>query len=156
MRRLVPILALAASCSPPRLPAGAARGRAGRSSAARPRGTRRTSPGCRPRCVRGATIPRGWVLLSRRVRLDAGERRASVTFRCPGARRFRTFGFLEGGDVLLQIPDEPAPVQRAARRVRLLAERGLTPVSAVGPRDALRGLRAALRKAGTFRASRLL
>ena len=85
-------------------------------------------PGCgRSRCVRGATIHRGWVLLSRTVRLDPGERRVGVTFRCRGGRTFRTFGFLERGDVLLQIPDSQLPYTRRTR-VRVSGERGLAPV----------------------------
>jgi hypothetical protein len=84
-------------------------------------------PGCAPRCVRGRTIARGVVLLSRRVRLAAGERRASVRFRCPAGRRFRTFGFLESGDLLVQIPDSQLPYTRR-RSVTVRAERIIAPV----------------------------
>jgi hypothetical protein len=84
-------------------------------------------PGCAPRCVRGRTIRRRWVLLSRRVRLASGERRATVRFRCPGGRRFRTFGFLESGQVLVQIPDSQLPYTRRTR-VSARAERILGPV----------------------------
>lgn len=84
-------------------------------------------PGCRPACARGRTIPRGWVLLSRTVTLASGERRATVTFRCPGRRAFRTVGFLESGDVLVQIPRDQAPYLRRSR-LRVHAERILTPV----------------------------
>lgn len=87
-------------------------------------------PGCRPACRRGSTIPRRWVLLSRTVRLEGGERRAPVTFRCPGRRRFRTVGFLESGDVLFHIPDSQLPYRRRTR-LRLFAERGLAPVDRV-------------------------
>ncbi|CAA9536004.1 MAG: hypothetical protein AVDCRST_MAG85-4124 [uncultured Solirubrobacteraceae bacterium] len=83
-------------------------------------------PGCQPRCVRGRQIPRGWVLLSRVVRLEAGERRTPVVFRCPGGRRFRTFGFLESGQIVMQIPDSQLPYTRRTR-VRLSGERLLTP-----------------------------
>ena len=82
-------------------------------------------PGCSPRCVRGRTIRRGWVVLRRQVRLDARERRTSVRLRCPGGRRFRTFG--NAGDVLIQIPEGQLPYDRRSR-VRLVAERLLTPV----------------------------
>ena len=85
-------------------------------------------PGCAPRrCARGTTIPRGWVLLSRRVTLDAGERRAGMTFSCPGRRRFQTFGFLERDDLIIQIPRSQYPYQRRSR-VRVLAERSIVPV----------------------------
>jgi hypothetical protein len=67
------------------------------------------------------------VLLSRRVRLDSGERRTTVRFRCPGGRRFRTFGFLESGQVLVQIPDSQLPYTRRTR-VSVRAERILGPV----------------------------
>ena len=86
-------------------------------------------PGCAPRrCVRGGTIPRGWVLLSRRVTLDAGERRAGMTFRCPGGRRFLTFGFLERDDLIIQIPRSQFPYRNRSR-IRVLAERSIAPVN---------------------------
>ena len=88
-------------------------------------------PGCgRSRCVRGETIHRGHVLLSRRVRLDRGERRVGVTFRCPSGRVFRTFGFLESGEVLFQIPESQLPYTRRTR-VRVTAERKLAPLRTV-------------------------
>jgi len=87
-------------------------------------------PGCRPACKRGATIHRRWVLLSRTVRLEAGERRARVTFRCPGGRRFVTLGFLESGDVLIHIPDSQLPYRHRSR-LRVFGERGLTPLRRV-------------------------
>jgi len=86
-------------------------------------------PGCAPRrCTRGTTIPRGWVLLSRRVRLESGERRAAMTFRCPGRRGLRTLGFLESGELFVQIPRNQLPYVRRPS-VRVYAERILTPVS---------------------------
>ena len=85
-------------------------------------------PGCSPRCVQGRTIHRGWVLLSRTVALAARERRTTVRFRCPGGRVFRTFGFLESGDVVVQIPDDQLPYTRRTR-VRVTGERSLTPLS---------------------------
>jgi hypothetical protein len=84
-------------------------------------------PGCRPACARGRTIPRRWVLLSRTVTLAAGERRATVRFRCPRGRTFRTVGFLESGEILVQIPRDQTPYVRRTR-LRVLAERILTPV----------------------------
>jgi hypothetical protein len=82
-------------------------------------------PGCvRPRCAQGRVIPRGWVLLTRRVRLARGERRAAVRFTCPGRNRFVTFGFAEPGGVLVQIPDDQIPYTRR-RTVRVVAERGV-------------------------------
>lgn len=87
-------------------------------------------PGCRPRCRRGRTISRRHVLLSRTVRLEPGERRTTVRFRCPRGRRFQTFGFLTGGsaDVGLNIPDSQLPYTRRSR-VRVIGDRGLQPLS---------------------------
>jgi hypothetical protein len=130
MRRLAPIIALAALTvmSAP-APAGAAE--------VGPQVERQAPSkypadlgGCKPRCVRGRTIHRGYVLLSRRVRLDPGDRSTRVTFRCPGRRVFHTFGFLESGDVLLQIPQDQFPYNRRTR-IRAVAERGLSPVQTV-------------------------
>ena len=87
-------------------------------------------PGCRPACKRGTTIHRRWVLLSRTVRLEAGERRVGMTFRCPARRRVRTVGFLESGDVLFHIPDSQLPYRKRTR-LRMFGERGLTPLSRV-------------------------
>ena len=86
-----------------------------------------TIGGCgKSRCTRGRTIPRGWTLLSRTVELRAGERRTAVRFACPGGRRFRTFGHLERGDVLLQIPDSQLPFTGRSR-IRAFGDRALTP-----------------------------
>lgn len=125
MRRLVPIPALAALLLAVPAPAGAAQ--VGPQEELRaPARYPESLPGCSPRCVRGRTIRRGTVVLRRRVRLDARERRATVRFRCPGSRRFRTFGV--GGDVLIQIPDSQLPYGRRSR-VRLTAGRLLAPLS---------------------------
>ena len=85
-------------------------------------------PGCRPRCARGDVIPRRWVLPSRTVRLEKGEPAATVRFRCPGGRTFRSIGFLENGDVLVQIPRDQSPYRRRTK-LRVRAERILTPLS---------------------------
>ena len=128
MRRLVPIIALSALwlvAAP--APAGAA--------TVGPQVERRAPakypenlPGCRPQCVRGRTIPRRWVLLSRRVRLAPREQRTTLRFRCPGRRTFRSVGFLESGDVFVQIPRDQSPYL-GRTRLRVLAERILTPLS---------------------------
>lgn len=125
MRRLVPIPALVALLLAVPAPAGAAQ--VGPQEELRaPARYPESLPGCSPRCVRGRTIRRGWVVLRRRVRLDARERRTTVRFRCPGGRRFRTFGV--AGDVLVQIPDSQLPYGRR-RAVRLTAERLLVPLA---------------------------
>lgn len=128
MRRLIPITAVSALCLVAvTAPAGAAT--VGDQVERRaPAQYPESLPGCRPRCVRGRTIPRGWVLLSRRVRLDTGERRATVRFRCPRGRTFRTLGFLESGDLLVQIPRDQIPYTRRTR-LRVSAERILVPLS---------------------------
>ena len=128
MRRLVPCLALAAlALTAAPAPAGAAD--VGRQVERRaPAQYPEDLPGCRPRCVQGRTIHRGWVLLSRRIRLEPRERRAPATFRCPGRRRFRTFGHLERGDVVVGIPESQFPYTHRTR-IRIFGERGLTPLS---------------------------
>jgi hypothetical protein len=128
VRRLVPLIALTATVLTTTAPAPAGAADVGRQvERSAPAKYPENIPGCAPRCVRGRTITRGWVLLSRRVRLDAGERRTAVRFSCPGRRRFRTFGFLESGDLLVQIPDSQLPYT-GRRRVRASAERILAPV----------------------------
>lgn len=82
------------------------------------------------RCVRGRTIPRRWTLLSRTVALRARERRTPVGFACPRGSRFRTFGHLERGDVLLQIPDSQLPYTGRSR-IRVFGDRALTPLRQV-------------------------
>jgi hypothetical protein len=127
MRRLLPTIALLSLLAP--ASAGAADiGRQVERTA--PAKYPENLPGCRPACKRGATIPRRWVLLSRTVRLERRETRAPLTFRCRGGRTFRTVGFLEAGDVLLSVPENQLPYRRRTR-LRLIAERGLTPVGAV-------------------------
>src|SRR5688572_20446988 len=114
MRRIVPLTLLALAPFSAPAPAGAAE--VGRQVERRaPARFPADVGGCSPRCVRGRPIPRGWVLLSRTIRLEPRERRVSATFRCPGGRRFRTFGHLEGGDVILQIPSSQFPYTRRTR-----------------------------------------
>lgn len=131
MRRIACTTALLATCivAAPAAPAGAAD--------VGPQVERRAPTkypadigGCgrQVRCLRGRTIHRGWVLLSRTVRLDAGESRIAVRFRCPGGRRFRTFGHLESADVAIEIARDQYPYTRRTR-VRMFARRILAPRS---------------------------
>lgn len=130
MRRLCTVFALAALCAAA-APAAAPAADVGRQVERRaPAKYPENLPGCRPACQRGRTIHRRWVLLSRTVRLEAGERRARLTFRCPGRRRFVTVGFLERGDVLIHIPDSQLPYRRRSR-LRVFGERGLAPLRRV-------------------------
>lgn len=89
-------------------------------------------PGCKPRCLRGDVIPSGRVLLSRIVRLEAGEVRAPVTFMCPKRHRVQTTGFLDklGAGIALQIPDNQLPLSRR-RSLRGFAERILDPRASI-------------------------
>jgi hypothetical protein len=85
-------------------------------------------PGCRPLCRRGAVIPRGRVLLSRKITLEPGERRARVRFVCPARHRLMTFGGLMTGDVVPQIPSSELPYTNH-RAATIIAERALAPLS---------------------------
>lgn len=87
-----------------------------------------TFAGCRPACRAGKVMARGHIVVSRRVRLDAGERQTRVRFVCRPRYRLMTFGAQTRGDIFPQIPESEVPYTNR-RAATVIAERGLAPVT---------------------------
>jgi hypothetical protein len=71
---------------------------------------------------RGERIPRGFVLLRRRVALGPRDGDVAVRFRCPGRRKIRTLGLNDPSDVGIRLPAGQRGYDRRSR-VTLVAYR---------------------------------